>query len=207
LALRHTRGGVIETRDIESQRELLRLILFAKVLYEINYEAAHAAEVGVILDWVPAHLANDPHGLGEFDGTHLYEHADPRQGLHRDWGTYIYNYGRREVSAFLISNARFWVERYHLDALRVDAVASMLYLDYSRKPGEWVSNRYGGNENLDAIGFVRRMNETVYSAAPGAFTVAEESTAWPGVSAPTYAGGLGFGFRPTSRVQAVSTRG
>jgi 1,4-alpha-glucan branching enzyme len=158
-------------------------------------EAAHAAEVGVILDWVPAHLPNDPHGLGEFDGTHLYEHADPRQGLHRDWGTYIYNYGRREVSAFLISNARFWVERYHLDALRVDAVASMLYLDYSRKPGEWVPNRYGGNENLEAIGFLRRMNETVYSAAPGAFTVAEESTAWPGVSAPTYAGGLGFGFK------------
>jgi 1,4-alpha-glucan branching enzyme len=158
-------------------------------------EAAHAAEIGVILDWVPAHFPNDPHGLGEFDGTHLYEHADPRQGFHRDWGTYIYNYGRREVSAFLISNARFWVERYHLDAFRVDAVASMLYLDYSRKPGEWVPNRYGGNENLDAIDFLRRMNETVYSAAPGAFTVAEESTAWPGVSAPTYAGGLGFGFK------------
>jgi 1,4-alpha-glucan branching enzyme len=140
-------------------------------------EAAHAAEIGVILDWVPAHFPNDPHGLGAFDGTHLYEHADPRQGFHRDWGTYIYNYGRREVSAFLISNARFWIERYHLDALRVDAVASMLYLYYSRKPGEWVPNRYGGNENLDAIGFLRRMNETVYSAAPGAFTVAEESTA------------------------------
>jgi 1,4-alpha-glucan branching enzyme len=158
-------------------------------------EAAHAAEIGVILDWVPAHFPNDPHGLGDFDGTHLYEHADPRQGFHRDWGTHIYNYGRREVSAFLISNARFWVSRYHLDALRVDAVASMLYLDYSRKPGEWVPNLYGGNENLDAINFLRRMNETVYAASPGTFTVAEESTAWPGVSTPTYAGGLGFGFK------------
>jgi 1,4-alpha-glucan branching enzyme len=158
-------------------------------------EAVHAAEIGVILDWVPAHFPNDPHGLGEFDGTHLYEHADPRQGYHRDWGTYIYNYGRTEVSTFLISNARFWVERYHLDALRIDAVAPMLYLDYSRKPGDWVPNIYGGNENLDAIGFLRRMNETIYSAAPGAFTVAEESTAWPGVSAPTYTGGLGFGFK------------
>jgi 1,4-alpha-glucan branching enzyme len=137
-------------------------------------DAAHAADVGVILDWVPAHFPNDPHGLGYFDGTHLYEHADPRLGFHRDWGTYIYNYGRREVSAFLISNARFWVTRYHLDALRVDAVASMLYLDYSRKPGEWVANLYGGNENLDAIDFLRRMNETVYAASPGAFTVAED---------------------------------
>jgi 1,4-alpha-glucan branching enzyme len=158
-------------------------------------EAAHAADLGVILDWVPAHFPDDPHGLGEFDGTHLYEHADPRQGFHRDWGTYIYNYGRTEVSTFLISNACFWVKRYHLDGLRVDAVASMLYLNYSRKPGEWVPNIYGGNENLDAINFLRRMNETIYSAAPGAFTVAEESTAWPGVSAPTYTGGLGFGFK------------
>jgi len=158
-------------------------------------EAAHAAEIGLILDWVPAHFPNDPHGLGYFDGTHLYEHADPRLGFHRDWGTHIYNYGRREVSAFLISNARFWVARYHVDALRVDAVASMLHLDYSRKPGEWVANLYGGNENLDAINFLRRMNETVYAASPGTFTVAEESTAWPGVSAPAYAGGLGFGFK------------
>jgi 1,4-alpha-glucan branching enzyme len=157
--------------------------------------AAHAAGIGVILDWVPGHFPTDPHGLGLFDGTHLYEHADPRQGFHQDWGTYIYNYGRREVSAFLVANARFWLERYRLDGLRVDAVASMLYLDYSRKAGEWVPNRYGGNENLDAIDMLRRANEVAYQAAPGVITVAEESTAWPGVSHPTYAGGLGFGFK------------
>jgi 1,4-alpha-glucan branching enzyme len=158
-------------------------------------EAAHEAGIGLILDWVPGHFPNDAHGLGLFDGTHLYEHADPRQGYHQDWGTYIYNYGRPEVTAFLVANARFWLERYHLDGLRVDAVASMLYLDYSRKHGEWVPNRYGGNENLDAIDFLRRMNETVYSADPGTMTVAEESTSWPGVSHPTYKGGLGFGFK------------
>jgi 1,4-alpha-glucan branching enzyme len=158
-------------------------------------EAAHAAGIGLILDWVPGHFPIDAHGLGEFDGSHLYEHADPRQGFHQDWGTYIYNFGRAEVSAFLVANARFWLERYHLDGLRVDAVASMLYLDYSRKEGEWVPNRYGGNENLESIDFMRRMNETVYSAAPGAMTIAEESTSWPGVSHPTYAGGLGFGFK------------
>jgi 1,4-alpha-glucan branching enzyme len=158
-------------------------------------ETAHAAGIGIILDWVPGHFPNDPHGLAYFDGTHLYEHADPRQGYHQDWGTYIYNYGRPEVTAFLVANARFWLERYHLDGLRVDAVASMLYLDYSRKHGEWVPNRYGGNENLDAIDFMRRMNETVYSADPGTMTVAEESTSWPGVSHPTYTGGLGFGFK------------
>ncbi|WP_460448017.1 1,4-alpha-glucan branching protein GlgB [Alsobacter sp. SYSU BS001988] len=158
-------------------------------------EAAHNAGLGILLDWVPAHFPNDPHGLGNFDGTHLYEHADPRQGFHQDWGTYIYNFGRQEVASFLVANARFWLERYHLDGLRVDAVASMLYLDYSRKQGEWVPNRYGGNENLEAIDFLRRMNETAYSVAPGAITVAEESTAWPGVSHPTYTGGLGFGFK------------
>ena len=158
-------------------------------------EAAHEAGIGLILDWVPGHFPNDPHGLGLFDGTHLYEHADPRQGYHQDWGTYIYNYGRQEVAAFLVANARFWLEHYHLDGLRVDAVASMLYLDYSRKAGEWVPNRYGGNENLDAIDFLRRMNEVAYRAAPGVITVAEESTAWPGVSHPTYTGGLGFGFK------------
>ena len=158
-------------------------------------EAAHEAGIGLILDWVPGHFPNDPHGLGLFDGTHLYEHADPRQGYHQDWGTYIYNYGRQEVAAFLVANARFWLERYRLDGLRVDAVASMLYLDYSRKAGEWVPNRYGGNENLDAIDFLRRMNEVAYRAAPGVITVAEESTAWPGVSHPTYTGGFGFGFK------------
>ncbi len=158
-------------------------------------EAAHAAGIGLILDWVPAHFPNDPHGLAYFDGTHLYEHADPRQGFHQDWGTYIYNFERKEVASFLVANARFWLERYHLDGLRVDAVASMLYLDYSRKPGEWVPNRYGGNENLGAIEFLRRMNEVAYSSLPGAITIAEESTAWPGVSHPTYTGGLGFGFK------------
>jgi 1,4-alpha-glucan branching enzyme len=158
-------------------------------------EAAHAAGIGVILDWVPAHFPNDPHGLSYFDGTHLYEHADPRLGFHQDWGTFIYNFERREVMSFLVANARFWMERYHLDGLRVDAVASMLYLDYSRKPDEWIPNRYGGNENLGAIDFIRRMNEVVYANAPGAVTIAEESTAWPGVSQPTYTGGLGFGFK------------
>jgi 1,4-alpha-glucan branching enzyme len=158
-------------------------------------DRAHAEGIGVILDWVPGHFPNDPHGLALFDGTHLYEHADPRQGLHRDWGTYIYNYGRREVQSFLVANARFWLERYRIDGLRVDAVASMLYLDYSRESGEWVPNRYGGNENLDAIDFMRRMNETAYANAPGIVTIAEESTAWPGVSHPTYTGGLGFGFK------------
>ncbi len=158
-------------------------------------DRAHQAGIGLILDWVPAHFPNDAHGLASFDGTHLYEHADPRQGFHQDWGTYIYNYGRREVQAFLIANARFWLDQYHLDGLRVDAVASMLYLDYSRKSNEWVPNQYGGNENLEAIGFLRKMNEIAYQAAPGVMTVAEESTSWPGVSQPTYNGGLGFGFK------------
>ncbi|KQP35093.1 1,4-alpha-glucan branching protein GlgB [Methylobacterium sp. Leaf100] len=158
-------------------------------------DAAHAAGIGVMLDWVPGHFPLDAHGLGQFDGTHLYEHADPRQGFHQDWGTYIYNFGRTEVSTFLAANARFWLEHYHLDGLRVDAVASMLYLDYSRRQGEWIPNRYGGNENLDAIDFLRKTNEATYSHAPGTLTVAEESTSWPGVSHPTYTGGLGFGFK------------
>jgi len=158
-------------------------------------EAAHAAGIALILDWVPAHFPSDAHGLASFDGTHLYEHADPRQGFHQDWGTYIYNFGRKEVQAYLIANARFWLDQYHLDGLRVDAVASMLYLDYSRKANEWVPNQYGGNENLDAIAFLRKMNEVAYQAAPGIVTIAEESTAWPGVSQPTFNGGLGFGFK------------
>ncbi|GJD99533.1 1,4-alpha-glucan branching protein GlgB [Methylobacterium isbiliense] len=157
--------------------------------------AAHEAGIGLLLDWVPGHFPLDAHGLGQFDGTHLYEHADPRQGFHQDWGTYIYNFGRTEVAAFLAANARFWLEEYHLDGLRVDAVASMLYLDYSRRAGEWIPNQYGGNENLDAINFLRRTNEATYSHAPGTMTVAEESTSWPGVSHPTYTGGLGFGFK------------
>ncbi|MFC7334365.1 1,4-alpha-glucan branching protein GlgB [Rhodocista pekingensis] len=158
-------------------------------------EAAHRAGIGVLLDWVPGHFPADPHGLGLFDGTHLYEHADPRQGFHQDWNTLIYNYGRREVQNFLLANALFWLDRYHLDGLRVDAVASMLYLDYSRKAGEWVPNRFGGRENLDAIELLRRTNELAYGEHPGAITVAEESTAWPAVSRPTYLGGLGFGYK------------
>jgi 1,4-alpha-glucan branching enzyme len=158
-------------------------------------EAFHDAGIGVLLDWVPGHFPTDAHGLIYFDGTHLYEHADPRQGFHHDWHTLIYNYGRREVANFLIGNALFWLDRFHIDGLRVDAVASMLYLDYSRKSGEWVPNRYGGRENLEATGFLRQFNESVYGEHPGTVTVAEESTAWPAVSRPTYVGGLGFGFK------------
>ncbi len=153
----------------------------------------HQAGIGVLLDWVPSHFPNDPHGLAEFDGTHLYDHADPRKGFHPDWKSCIFNYGRFEVRSFLLSNALFWLDRYHADGLRVDAVASMLYLDYSRKPGEWIPNQYGGNENLEAISFLREFNEAVYGEYPDAVTIAEESTAWGGVSRPTYAGGLGFG--------------
>jgi 1,4-alpha-glucan branching enzyme len=159
-------------------------------------DACHRAGLGLWLDWVPGHFPNDAHGLGRFDGTALYEHADPRQGLHRDWNTLIYNYGRREVTNFLLSSALYWLREYHIDGIRVDAVASMLYLDYSRREGEWIPNRYGGRENLDAIAFLRRMNELVFGdQMAGATTAAEESTAWPMVSRPTYVGGLGFGFK------------
>ena len=155
----------------------------------------HQRGVGVILDWVPSHFPTDTHGLAEFDGTHLYEHSDPRQGFHPDWKSAIFNYGRNEVRSFLISSATCWLDRYHADGLRVDAVASMLYLDYSRASGEWVPNELGGRENLDAILFLRQLNEAVYAEFPDVATFAEESTAWPMVSRPTYIGGLGFGYK------------
>ena len=155
----------------------------------------HQNGIGVILDWVPSHFPSDEHGLGYFDGTHLYEHDDPRLGTHPDWNTLIFNYGRNEVKSFLISSGLFWLDKYHFDGLRVDAVASMLYLDYSRKEGEWVPNQYGGRENLEAITLLRRLNEEVFKAFPDTQTIAEESTAWPMVSRPTYMGGLGFGMK------------
>jgi len=164
-----------------------------ELMYLIDH--LHQNGIGVILDWVPSHFPTDEHGLAYFDGTHLYEHADTRQGFHPDWKSYIFNYGRHEVRSFLLSSAMFWLDVFHADGLRVDAVASMLYLDYSRKEGEWIPNEFGGRENLSAISFLRQFNEFVHKEFPGVQTIAEESTAWPMVSRPTYVGGLGFGFK------------
>src|SRR3989454_2521550 len=155
----------------------------------------HQNGIGVVLDWVPSHFPADEFGLQNFDGTHLFEHADPRLGVHPDWGSSIFNYGRNEVRGFLLSSALNWLDRYHVDGLRVDAVASMLYLDYSRKAGEWIPNRFGGHENLEAIEFLRRLNDTIYNEYPDVQTIAEESTAWSQVSRPTHTGGLGFGLK------------
>jgi 1,4-alpha-glucan branching enzyme len=162
-------------------------------MYLVDY--LHRRGIGVILDWVPSHFTTDEHGLGFFDGTSLYEHSDRRKGFHPDWGSYIFNYGRNEVRSFLLSSALFWLDRYHTDGLRVDAVASMLYLDYSRRDGEWIPNPYGGNENIEAIDFLRQFNHAVYSEFPDVQTYAEESTSWPMVSRPNYLGGLGFGMK------------
>ncbi len=163
------------------------------LMFLIDY--LHREGIGVILDWVPAHFPTDAHGLGDFDGTHLYEHADPRKGFHPDWRSYIFNYGRHEVRSFLLSSAMFWLDRYHADGLRVDGVASMLYLDYSRDEGEWIPNEHGGRENTEATSLLRQVNEAVYAAHPDVATIAEESTSWPMVSRPTYVGGLGFGLK------------
>jgi len=163
--------------------------------FKLLVDACHRAGLGVILDWVPGHFPKDAHGLAEFDGTALFEHADRRQGEHQDWGTLIFNYGRNEVRNFLLSNALFWLEEYHVDGLRVDAVASMLYLDYSRRDGEWIPNAFGGRENLDAISFLQQLNRLTHGEYPGTITAAEESTSWPGVSRPVHIGGLGFTYK------------
>ena len=169
------------------------------LMYFVDY--CHQAGIGVLFDWVPGHFPTDGHSLGRFDGTCLYEHADPRKGFHPDWGTYIFNYGRNEIRDFLLSSAHFWIDKYHFDGLRVDAVASMLYLDYSRKEGEWVPNPSGGRENLEAIQFLKDANTSLHGEYPGILTIAEESTSWGGVSHPVYNGGLGFNMKwdiPTS---------
>ncbi|MBV9952639.1 MAG: 1,4-alpha-glucan branching protein GlgB, partial [Acidimicrobiia bacterium] len=163
--------------------------------FKLFVDRMHQNGIGVILDWVPAHFPRDDWALARFDGTALYEHADPRRGSHPDWGTLVFNFGRHEVRNFLTSNALFWTDRYHTDGLRVDAVASMLYLDYSRNPGEWIPNRFGGREDLEAVDFLKEVNVELHEQVPGVASIAEESTAWPGVSRPTYVGGLGFGFK------------